>query len=122
MVVIASTFMEEDAELLAAGFDAIVHKPFRSEEIFDCMEQLLGLRFVRAEARIETEVVPLPTPAALASLPEAVREKLKQMLLALDSERILEIIDEIAQTDPELATALRARAENYDYQSILTLL
>lgn len=47
--VTASTFQEEDAELAAAGFDGIVHKPFRSEQVFECMERLLELRFVRAE-------------------------------------------------------------------------
>jgi PAS domain S-box-containing protein len=48
--VTASTFKEEDMELTAAGFDAVVHKPFRSEQIFECMEELLGLHFVRTEA------------------------------------------------------------------------
>ncbi len=46
----ASIFKEDDAELMAVGFDDIVHKPFRSEQIFDCMERLLGLRFEREEA------------------------------------------------------------------------
>jgi len=48
--VTASTFQDEDAELVAAGFDAIVHKPFRLEQIVECMERLSGLRFVRADA------------------------------------------------------------------------
>jgi PAS domain S-box-containing protein len=47
----ASTFKEDDMELTAAGFDAVIHKPFLPEQIFECMERLAGLRFVREEAK-----------------------------------------------------------------------
>jgi CheY-like chemotaxis protein len=120
--VTASTFREEDDQLTAAGFDDIVHKPFRSEQIFDCMEQLLGLRFTRTEA--ETERIPAAelSAEAMAALPEELRKQLAQDLNHLDSERIMATIDEIAQIDAALAAALRARAENFDYPAILALL
>jgi len=120
--VTASTFNEEDEELLAAGFDGIVHKPFRSEQIFECMERLLGVRFERAEA--ETAPTPLPelSATALAALPEPLRQKLAEALVILDGDRIMAVIDEIGQTAPDLAAALKELARNYDYQPILALL
>ena len=120
--VTASTFREEDVQLTAAGFDAIVHKPFRAEQIFECMEKLLGVRFSRTEA--ETEITPLAelSAEAMAALPEELRERFSQELILLDSERIMATIDEIAKIDATLAVALRIRAENYNYPAILALL
>jgi len=120
--VTAFTFKENNEELMAAGFDAIVHKPFRTEQIFACMEQLLGLRFVRTPAESETQPLPELDPRAMAALPASLHQALAQALILLNSERILAVIDEIAQTAPELATALRVRAQNYDYEPILALL
>jgi PAS domain S-box-containing protein len=57
--VTASTFKEDDMKLTAAGFDDVIHKPYHSEQLFECMERLLGLRFARAEAEPS-----LPTIAA----------------------------------------------------------
>jgi PAS domain S-box-containing protein len=120
--VTASSFREEDEELMAAGFDAIVHKPFRSEQIFESMEHLLGLRFVRAEAEAEAKPWSELSPAAMAALPAPLRQDLAEALVILDSERILEVVDKIAAIDPVLATALRERVQNYNYEPILALL
>ncbi|MEJ2611586.1 MAG: response regulator [Candidatus Thiodiazotropha sp.] len=57
--VTASSFKEDDMELMTAGFDDVIHKPYHSEQLFECMEQLLGLRFMRAETQPS-----LPTIAA----------------------------------------------------------
>ncbi len=120
--VTASTFREDDQELMAAGFDAIVHKPFQPEQIFECMELLLGVSFVRAEAEGAAKPWPEFSPAALAALPVSLRHDLAEALVILDSERIMEVIDKIAQTDTELATALREQVKNYNYEPILVLL
>ncbi|MDD2733320.1 MAG: ATP-binding protein [Desulfuromonadaceae bacterium] len=121
--VTASSFREQDAEMTMAGFDAVVHKPYRPAQLFDCMERLLGARFVRAEA----EAAPTAHPelsgaaldAALDALPESLRQELDEALLLLDSERILQVIGEICRAAPELAAALGERAHNYDYTGIM---
>jgi PAS domain S-box-containing protein len=120
--VTASTFREEDAELSMAGFDAVVHKPYRPAHIFACMGQLLGVRFVQAEA----ESAPTPPPVisgaametALDNLPHALRQELDEALLLLDSERIQLAIAGIARVAPELAAALDTHAHNYNYTGI----
>ncbi|MDO9308615.1 MAG: ATP-binding protein [Deltaproteobacteria bacterium] len=116
--VTASTFREEDAELTMTGFDAVLHKPYRPAQIFDCMERLLGVRFMRAEAETTKTVHPQLTATALNDLPDALRLELDQALLLLDSERILRSIAEIGRVTPELAAALGELAHNYDYTGI----
>ena len=110
----ASTFKEEDAELIAAGFDDIIHKPFRSEQLFDCMKRLLGLRFECEEA------VPVRafSMAKMAAVPAPLRQALGKALCTLHSDPILEIIATIEQTEPDLASALRARVQAFDYEAI----
>lgn len=122
-VVTASTFREEDAELTMTGFDAVVHKPFRPAEIFDCMERLLGARFKRAESVTTTtahrDLSGAALDAALDSVPDLLLQDLDEALLLLDSKRILRVIGEIGRTAPELAEILGERAHNYDYTGIM---
>lgn len=121
--VTASTFNEEDAELTASGFDDIVHKPFRSEQIFECMERLLALRFVRVEAQAAEEVVNVVlTEEMLAVLPEDLRRELRAALKSLESERIAAAIGQVASCDSKLHKTLSHLAENFEYPAILKAL
>jgi signal transduction histidine kinase/CheY-like chemotaxis protein len=120
--VTASSFKEEDTQLTAAGFDAIVHKPFRAAEIFDCMERLLDLRFQREGPEVKAAPTTQISPAALAALPAPLRQTLEEAAMVLDDHRINQIIAEIAKSDAELASALRAHAQNFDYEPIWKLL
>jgi len=116
--VTASTFKDEDEQLATSGFDAVVHKPYRPAQIFDCMERLLGARFVRIEAGTAPPAHPRLSGTALDTLPDALRRELDEALLLLDSKRILRVIGEIGAAAPELAAALGELAHNYDYTGI----
>ncbi len=120
--VTASILKEEDNELVMAGFDAIVHKPFRRQSIFECMERLLKVRFVHAAATESTAARHDLGTAAVAALPAELRHGLAEAILRLDQERILEVIGEIVPLDAELAEALRERVRNYAYPAILSQL
>lgn len=122
--VTASTFKEEDLELTAAGFQDIVHKPFRNREIFECMERLLGLSFVRETEGDETVSAMLPefATAALAALPLALRERLAEEMSLMDSDRIMAVVEEVKAVHADLAEALRKQVRSYDYRPILALL
>ena len=73
--------------MLAAGLDDYVRKPYRPDEIFDCMARHLGVRFRRAEAASvlrEAQAAEL-NPDAIAALPAALRLELRSALIALDA-------------------------------------
>ena len=120
--VTASTLKEEDADLTAAGVDSIVHKPYRAEQILESMERLLAVHFERASMEAVSARPTALSVGAMASMPEALQRSLAEALTTLDSQRIQSLIDEIGRTAPHLASALRERADRYDYESILTLL
>ena len=42
----ASSFKEEDAQMSEAGFDAVVHKPYRANEIYDIMGKQLDIKYI----------------------------------------------------------------------------
>ena len=131
--VTASSLKEDDAEMYRIGFNGIVHKPFRPDQIFDWMEQLLGISFVRkasaaervaAEVSSDSEDTAAPelsiSAVELAAVPEALRAELREALLLLGDQRITTAIDAIGQTAPELAEALHRQANNFDYEAILS--
>lgn len=116
--VTASSFREEDAELTLSGFDTVVHKPYRPAEIFDCMERLMGVRFMQGAAESTPTAPPPLSGAALESVPDHLRQELEKALLLLDSDRIQRVIAEIATTAPELGAALSERAREYKFTTI----
>ncbi|MBL8399425.1 MAG: AAA family ATPase [Candidatus Accumulibacter sp.] len=117
----ASVFAEQRQEMLEAGMDDILHKPFRLEEIFGCLERLLGTRFLRqanASAALDVPAAPAPAQAATAVLPEELRRELAEALLALDTERINALIGRVAEHDATLGQAFYRHADVFDFASI----
>jgi hypothetical protein len=120
--VTASAFKEEQQEILAAGLDDFVRKPFHAREIYDCLARHLDLRFeYRSASEVKT------TPAVLTSemfsrVPEDLRLSLRDTLQLLDSEKIAEVIKNIENIDVELGNSLNQLCESFDYQTILDAL
>ncbi len=120
VAVTASVFKEEQQEMLEAGMDDFVRKPYRFEEIYECLSRQLGIEYVYLGERLADSAIPVAlSPALLSELPPDLREPLKQALKKLDSERIQAIIGSIAQNNAELAAALTHYADAFDYPAIL---
>ncbi|MDD5332562.1 MAG: PAS domain S-box protein [Rhodoferax sp.] len=123
VAVTASAFTEQREEMLKAGMDDFVRKPYRFNEIYDCLSQQLGLRYRYAET-------PAPAPAGdgvltapmLAVVPPDLRRELQDALESLEGERIATVIRQIAALDPGLYKRLSQLAGNFDYPSILKAL
>ncbi|WP_300454107.1 PocR ligand-binding domain-containing protein [Accumulibacter sp.] len=114
----ASVFTEQRGEMLEAGMDDILHKPFRPAEIFGCLERLLGARFLRrATAAFAAPTASAPDRAALAALPEEWRRELADALVALDVEQIGRLAGRIAERDPALGRILRRHADDFDFSA-----
>lgn len=124
VAVTASVFAEQREELLAAGMDDFVRKPYRLDEIYGCMARQLGLEFTyRADATAAVEEAPLIlTPAMLAILPAPLRKNLEEALLSLDSARIEAVIKRVSAIDGALSRTSTRLADRFAYQAILKAL
>ena len=122
VAVTASAFVEQRAEMLEAGMDDFVRKPYRMNEIYECLAKQLGLKYSYESAVSQSGGVGKLTPESLSKLPEVVRVSLKDAIESLESSRIGAAIKETAGFDPDLHDQLHNLVDNYDYQTILDAL
>jgi CheY-like chemotaxis protein len=115
-----SAFTLQRAEVLAAGLDDCLQKPYRREELFDCMARLLGIRYRSDECTPVAIPEPMTVPAsALAALPESLRGELEDALISLDIERIARLVRRISERDSALGEVLARRADIFAFTPIL---
>jgi CheY-like chemotaxis protein len=117
----ASSFEEERADILAAGCDDLLCKPFQEADLFALMQKHLGVRFVYQDdpAAALQSSVPVDV-AALAALPAALRSTLEQALIQLDTVTVMNAIGEVP--DVPLAHALEMMANEFQYNRMLHLI
>lgn len=117
----AHSMEEERHEILAAGCDDFVRKPYRGPEIFEVMARHLGLTY-----EYEDEPQPSPGydlhPAHFAALPAALLGQLLAAVVELDTERTEELIGHVTALDAEAGWMLQGLAKNLEYDSLLMLL
>ncbi|MDD2758956.1 MAG: PAS domain S-box protein [Methylomonas sp.] len=122
VAVTASAFKEEQQEMLDAGMDGFVRKPYHFDEIYECLARQLGMAYDYRREPPESRNSVVLTPTMLAGLSAELRAQLKEALEILDSDLIDSAIGLIAESDAELGLALAKLAECFDYPSILKCL
>jgi len=121
VAVTASASCEQRQEMLAAGMDDCVSKPYRCEEIYDCLARQLGTAYRYAETAEEAPPIVLD-PSMLTVLPVALRVNLRDALIKLDSKQIKAAVQKVSECDADLGCTLSRLAENFDYPAILNVL
>jgi CheY-like chemotaxis protein len=124
IAITASAFREQRPEILAAGCDDMVFKPFREHEIFEVMARFLGVEYVYEEP--DDAAAPIDdaelTAAMLAELPPELFQDLDETTLVANREVILEVIERIREHAPDTADNLRALVQNFETDRIRELL
>jgi len=116
----ASAFTEQRQEVLAAGMDDFVRKPYQPREIFECMGRHLGARYLYRDGSVPAgEPASALLPDALAALPPELRGNLKEALISLDVARIAGLIGQVSEQDAVLGTMLVRCADKFAYTAIL---
>ena len=116
--VTASAFISEREEVLAAGVDDFIRKPYHPSEIFDCMARHLGLRRVFIKSQKEQRTVPL-SKEGLEALPRELVGELQSVIVTLDYKRIQGVIAKISQYDPAIGQQLTDMAARFAYTAML---
>ena len=123
VAVTASAFKEEQQEMLDAGMDDFVRKPYRFDEIYECLSKQLGMQFIYADAQPTAEVATGPlTVEMLSVLPADLQRELRNALESLEGELITTAIGKVANYDLPLYRTLSLLAENFNYPPILNAL
>lgn len=127
IAVTASAFKDQEANIRAAGCDAIVRKPYCQHQIFEAMGEHLGLEYLYEE--------PADPPAdktgledrqlareGLSALSSEQREDLYEAVLTCDVEAVDALLEVISEQHRQLAETLRQMAADFDYSGIVALL
>ncbi len=123
IAVTASVLVEQRQEILDAGIDDFVLKPYRFNDIYDCLIKHLRVQYVYSDNHTES-VAPdwVLTAEALNVLPQKLRKEMQTVLQSLDSEKINTVVAQVAGYDAELYKTLQHLVDNFDYPSILKVL
>ncbi|MGM0600347.1 MAG: CHASE domain-containing protein [Candidatus Rifleibacteriota bacterium] len=128
IAVTASAFKDAEYQILATGVSAYVRKPFRPEELLEALGDCLNLRYVYADESPVTDrrhSFPRSTPidpARVAALPADLLQTMRQSVDEGDMTRLMELIDQIPSQDADIAKALSALADGYEYERLNILL
>ncbi len=122
VAITAHALEEERREILAAGCDGFIRKPYTQDEILDALKFHLGVRFVYSGETSPAAREVLLDTAALAGLPGELLKGLEQALTRLDVEAVSRAIDEIRVHDAALADTLDVEASNLQYGRIRHLI
>ena len=109
VAITASVFNEQRQDILAAGCDDVVNKPFKDYEIFETMARMLDIEYLyeeHGEEAVPRERISL-TKEMLADLPEELLRELRGAILLLNSEAITAVIERIGPLAPETAQGLQ---------------
>jgi len=124
IAVTAHALEDERREILAAGCDDFIRKPYRDSEIFDALAKHLGVRYRYSNLEASASETATSTLDAnqLRRLPRHVTEDLLRAAQLLEGHRILDVIDHISELDRGLGERLRRMAENLQYKELLEVL
>ncbi len=123
----ASAFVEQHQDIIAAGCDAVLHKPFHIREIFSALSKHLHVKFIYqdefdTESPTAESIVKITSEMVVESLPLELRQKLNDAALELDIEEIDAAIIQIQAIAPNIADSLEELAKNYQFDHIISLL
>jgi CheY-like chemotaxis protein len=116
----ASVFKEQEQTILDSGCNAVLHKPFRQQELFRVLEQQLGICF-RYEAPVSLppkSQLHAPTAGQLAAVPADCCRRLLQAATELDKAAVLQIAADLQADDPDLSCWLEQQVQQYDFEAI----
>ena len=127
----ASIFEERKGEIIAAGCDDFVRKPFQEQILFDKMACYLGVRYIYEELPQQgagalrgyfvTEKPDSFFGPLLAEMPQNWVQELYDAVNDVNEELAIQIVDRICESHPTLAEALKDLLADYRLDRIMDL-
>lgn len=126
IAVTAQAFKEDRQEMLDAGCDTFIAKPFMEEEIFNVLEKYLKITIIRdnmnGKTNDELNITSDQTIEMLKKLPEGLKIEFTDALVRLNMKEIERIISVINDQNSALGNILSAYTNKFNYTPILNIL
>lgn len=123
IAVTAHAFDEEQQEMLDAGCNSFLRKPFRDVELYAALEAALHIEFHYEESEPPLEDDPyVLSHDDIVALPDELTTALHHAVTTANLDAMLACIEQIEQHSLDTASRLRALALRYDYERILEIL
>ncbi len=123
VAVSASALAHERQSYVEIGVDDFIDKPFRIEQIYACLAQLLGVEF-EFDAVKEKKIEPDIPPVGDVRLPEELHSALVAAIRVhsvTQLQEVLEQIDQLGEEEKLLSAHLRQMAARFDMRGIQQL-
>jgi len=120
----AHALEEERREILEAGCDDFIRKPYRDTEIFEALSKHLGVRLLYDDEQVPADATGKDEldVAQLKKLPPDLIYKLWKATVLLDDQNCLKVAGMISDHNHELGERLRCMVESLQYKEMLTIL
>jgi PAS domain S-box-containing protein len=123
IAVTASTFKEQFNNIVNAGCDAVIHKPFQPPQIFAALTNYLGVQFIyQNQSPVTPATIVELTAEMLKELPLELQQQLFTAATNLDIDETDVVITRIRYLAPEIAESLQKLAQDFQFGVILHLL
>lgn len=122
----ASAFEEERVNVLAAGCDAFMRKPFRESEIFDRIAEYLGVQYLYDYQeplfiQKQGQIGEILTPEALSVLPDTWLAELNDAAMRARADQITAVLLKIETNHPDIANAFAQLVDDFQFDKIMAL-
>jgi PAS domain S-box-containing protein len=124
IAVTASAFEVAKEEVRASGADAYLRKPFRAEELYALLQDLLNLEYEYAEDHSRKNADQAGAklqPLDAGRIPRDIAAGLIRAVEKGDVARIKGLIRQLSETDKDTGDALLNLAEKYEYEKLLLI-
>ncbi len=122
VAVTAHALEEERREILTAGCDDFIRKPYKDADILNALTRNLGVHFIHEGKTPPAEsALPLNT-ADLVDLPSELLKELEQALVLLDIDAVNRTIEAIRTHHPSQADAMAVVARDLQFGRILRMI
>jgi CheY-like chemotaxis protein len=122
VAVTAHALEEERREIMAAGCDDFIRKPYEYTDVLDALTKHLGARFVFEKGQTQPTAAVQLQAAALADVPGELLNTLEQALIHLDIGAVDQAVEMIRGHNPSAADALASLAHDTEYGRMLKLI
>lgn len=122
IAVSAHVYKDEVDNILQAGFDDFVEKPYHLKDIYNVLKKHLDLQFIYSEIDEVKETNTAEVETNNLDITQEIKERLLEAVIKLNIEDISRIINEISISNPQAGVVLSKLYSELNFQEIWTLL